>query len=104
VGRSRPGRQCEAGVIGQQGVCRGFCRTREGFLPFHSPQFFAFAQNRATIGAGVPADEEITEAMLDVGLAEASGFELQDAWEGYLSRADLGCSIFHAMDRVREKC
>jgi transposase-like protein len=46
VGRSRPGRQCEAGVIGRQGACRGFCRAGRA----HAKPTWAFP--RVTIQGG----------------------------------------------------
>jgi hypothetical protein len=38
-----------------------------------------------------------TDEMVNAGLAAISGFELLDAWEGYLGKADLVRSIYSAM-------
>lgn len=40
---------------------------------------------------------EITPEMIIAGIAEISGFELIDAWEGFLGKSDLVCSIYKAM-------
>jgi len=38
-----------------------------------------------------------TDEMVNAGLAAISGFELIDAWEGYLGKADLVRAIYSAM-------
>jgi hypothetical protein len=49
--------------------------------------------------AGAPEDEiKITQEMEDAGLSAIKGFELIDAWEGNLSRAELVKTIYLSME------
>jgi hypothetical protein len=47
-----------------------------------------------------PSEIEITPAMIGAGIAEISGFELLDAWEGYLQKEELVRNIFIQMSKA----
>ncbi len=50
------------------------------------------------------AEFEVTEEMVAAGLEAISGFELLDAWEGHLDKAELVRSILYkAMSRRSPK-
>jgi hypothetical protein len=46
---------------------------------------------------------EITEDMIEAGLKEISGFELIDAWDGFLGKRELVTAIYQAMARVASR-
>jgi hypothetical protein len=48
-----------------------------------------------------PKEIEITPEMIQAGLAAIGGFELLDAWDGYLDRAELVRTIYRHMAKVR---
>lgn len=48
-----------------------------------------------------PEEIEITPEMVNAGLAAIGGFELIDAAEGYLDRAELVRSIYRQMAKAR---
>jgi len=43
----------------------------------------------------------VTPEMISAGLAEISGTELIDAWEGWHSREELLTAIYQAMEKQR---
>jgi len=46
---------------------------------------------------------EVTPQMVLAGIAAIDGFDLLDAWEGYLGRDELVTAIYRAMARAREQ-
>ena len=50
--------------------------------------------------AGETPETEVTEEMIKAGLAQISGFELKDAWDGFLDKRELVTAIYGAMARA----
>jgi hypothetical protein len=57
-----------------------------------------------SVGAGAPETEiEVTPEMIGAGLGEISGFDLEDARDGFLDRGELVSRIFRAMLLARRE-